>query len=130
VSGTELSDLEALLERVLPDPMGFADRLLSQLMDRLAADNGAAPTIVTGYDAEAHEALADRQLLLAAALGACDCWGQDPHCAVCSGEGRSGWTEPDADLFAEYVEPALSRSPERLRAPNDQDEQPAEGNDP
>jgi hypothetical protein len=47
---------------------------------------------------------------LAAALGACYlCWGEDPHCEQCGGDGRPGWSEPDAELFAEYVQPAVER---------------------
>jgi len=55
------------------------------------------------YDDE----LADRNLTLAAALGACDCWGQDDGCPVCEGVGGPGWLPPDRQLFAAYVYPAM-----------------------
>lgn len=47
---------------------------------------------------------------LAAALGACYlCWGEYPRCEHCGGAGRPGWCEPDAELYAEYVAPAVAR---------------------
>ena len=51
--------------------------------------------------------LAERSLALAEALGACDCWGQDPRCHICEGEGGPGWILPDRRLFATYVQPAI-----------------------
>ena len=111
MSSTELVDLETLLERVLPDPMGFAERVGKQLVDRLSTDlpGGERPVVVSTYESIVHEALLDRNVLLAAALGACDCWGQQVDCPICSGEGRAGWVEPDPGLYAEYVEPAVVR---------------------
>jgi hypothetical protein len=53
------------------------------------------------------EELLDRQTVLAAALGACDCWGQQPECPICHGAGGSGWALPDRQLFASYVQPAV-----------------------
>ncbi|PAU61532.1 hypothetical protein [Pseudomonas indica] len=47
---------------------------------------------------------------LAAALGACYlCWGEDDDCELCGGHGQPGWCEPDAELFAGYVAPAVAR---------------------
>src|SRR5688500_15458651 len=54
------------------------------------------------------EELLDRNSSLAAALGACDCWGAAPHCPICEGEGSPGWMLPDRELFKVYVQPALS----------------------
>lgn len=51
--------------------------------------------------------LLDRNLALAAALGACDCWGQESGCTVCDGAGGPGWLPPDRQLFAAYVYPAM-----------------------
>jgi hypothetical protein len=56
---------------------------------------------------EADDELAERNLALAEALGACDCWGQDPRCHICEGEGGPGWILPDRQLFATYVQPAI-----------------------
>lgn len=53
-----------------------------------------------------YEELATRNAALAAALGACDCWGQ-AECTVCHGTGGPGWTLPDKHLFSYFVRPAL-----------------------
>jgi len=55
-----------------------------------------------------YEELADRNCVLAAALGACDCWGQRVNCPFCDGVGGPGWILPDERLFANYVHPALN----------------------
>jgi hypothetical protein len=127
MSVTELEEVQALLERVLPDPRGFAGRLLQQAMTEYgqfappaAAAYYAAATaedavpgdgvIVTERWAD-DQAPTDINLLLAAALGACECWGQSTHCDLCQGYGSAGWTEPDPDLFDEYVRPAIDRLP-------------------
>ena len=55
-----------------------------------------------------YHTLLERNSVLAAALGACDCWGQDRNCPICEGGGRPGWALPDEPLFAAYVEPAVS----------------------
>jgi len=51
-----------------------------------------------------------RELLarLAMALGACTCFG-NPVCNVCRGEGRPGRNVPDAELFEQFIAPAVSR---------------------
>lgn len=109
MSATELRDVETLLERALPDPMGFLERVLEQLLERLGSDLPSGGTVVTGVDALAHQRLVDGNLLLAAALGACECWGHEPDCRECGGDGVTGWLPPDPQLFRELVAPALSR---------------------
>ena len=62
--------------------------------------------------------LVERNSELAAAVGACDCWGDDPGCRFCEGLGSAGWMPPDRQLFAIYVSPAvrsLRAARERLR---------------
>jgi hypothetical protein len=54
-----------------------------------------------------YEELVERNSALAAALGACDCWGEDIDCPVCDGLGEPGWALPDERLFATYVQPAV-----------------------
>lgn len=124
VSTPELDAVETLLGQVLVNPRGFAERLLEQLLNRYADPGALAPdpapiladdgfsdlasgrSDVTMPSEPGH---ADSNLLLAAALGACDCWGSDVTCPICRGEGRCGWAEPDAELFDEYVAPAAAR---------------------
>lgn len=113
MSGTELTDLEALLIRVISDPSAFGRAVMEQLMDRLAMPSPRpAPVTVPGtlVSDDVHEAMKDRNVLLAAALGACECWGTDFECTECSGRGSAGWRIPDAQLYEEYVGPAISRA--------------------
>lgn len=101
MSTPELAQLETLLEQVLPDPRGYAERVMQQMMARMATGGQA--------DDVTHQALADRNLLFAAAVGACECWAEDQNCPNCGGDGSAGWTDPDPRLFVEYVQPALAR---------------------
>jgi hypothetical protein len=117
MSTTDLGVVEALLERLLPDPRGFADRVLHEIVERLTSelpgrDEAAAdqPAAVPAHDSVAVDLLSDRNVLLAAAVGACECWGEDPDCPICSGRGSAGWTVPDVRLYQDYVEPAIQRS--------------------
>jgi len=60
---------------------------------------------------------------LAAALGACPvCWGDDPRCEVCHGQGGPGSRRPDRALFESLVTPALRR----LRGPQQPQRLPIE----
>jgi hypothetical protein len=57
------------------------------------------------------ETLRVRNDTLAAALGACYlCFGEDPLCPECSGNGEPGSLKPDAAAFRQYVVPALRRA--------------------
>jgi hypothetical protein len=141
---TELDEIQALLDRVLPDPSGFAQRLMVQAMARWgqSASSGASPfyrgangvytagapertkagkTVVSPDEVIVDEAPVDINLLLAAALGACECWGLRQQCPMCSGQGSSGWIQPDAELFTEFVQPAVARSPHIFAADREHD---------
>jgi hypothetical protein len=104
MSTPELVQLESLLEQVLPDPRAYAERVMRQMMARMAPGGPGEQA-----DDDAYQALVDRNLLLAAAVGACECWAEDPGCPNCGGAGSAGWTDPDPQLFIEYVQPALTR---------------------
>ncbi len=126
MSTTELGAVETLLERMLPDPKGFAERVFDQLVERLSSDlpQGAAPAGAPTYDSTATEVLSDRNTLFAAAVGACECWGEDPRCPRCSGHGSPGWMPPDSQLYAEYIAPAVMRSDGRTSGREDTPDQP------
>ena len=54
------------------------------------------------------DALQRRNDDLAAALGACYlCWGEDPQCQVCSGQGKPGSVAPDRPLYRRWIIPAV-----------------------
>jgi hypothetical protein len=119
VSGNELAAVESLLTSVLADPSEFGRRLMEQVMDRLAMAPASSttrpPVTVPGSLAdEPDEEVLDRQILLAAALGACECWGSDPGCHFCGGDGLPGWRPPDPQLYEEFVTPATSRLAEAM----------------
>jgi hypothetical protein len=89
--------------------------LATALGNRLATLMAPKPSSAsTGWPAaglddklDHYEELLARNGVLAAALGACDCWGQHVDCSVCGGIGGPGWIRPDERLFASYVRPAL-----------------------
>jgi hypothetical protein len=132
MSVTELDEVEALLEKVLPDPTGFGRRLLLQVMARLGetaeanggpsfADAKAFYTAAAAEDVTANDTFMaadppaaddtpiDMKMLLAVALGACDCWGLRADCVLCQGHGSAGWTKPDPELFDEFIQPAVAK---------------------
>jgi hypothetical protein len=134
MSTTELDQVQALIERVLPDPGGFAQRLLMQAMARWgqAAGPGAAAseprtsafyTVAASEDAMTSETVmrpehpapagppVDTNMLLAEAVGACECWGLKADCRICQGQGSAGWNQPDPTLFEEFVGPAMTKLP-------------------
>lgn len=110
MSASELAAIETLLFQVLPDPAGFLERAMGELAGRLATPTPSdGPTVVSAEPVAADRALADHNILLSGALGACDCWGQDANCPICAGQGRPGWVDPDPSLYDGYVEPAVRR---------------------
>jgi hypothetical protein len=124
MSATELEDVQALLERVLPDPRGFAGRLLQQAITQYGLVAEPAPgAFYTAEDVTPGEGVivadqwaadqtpVDTNILLAAALGACECWGLEADCDLCQGQGSAGWTQPDPELFEEFVRPATEKLP-------------------
>lgn len=125
MSANELEEVQALIERVLPDPKAFAGRLLQQAITQYgqfaepaatalyvaAAEKGFVPdepVVVTDQRA-VDETSVDINLLLAAALGACECWGSQADCGLCQGQGSAGWIRPEPELFEEFVRPAIDR---------------------
>ncbi len=126
MSTTELDEVSALLQRVLPDPAGFGERLMEQILSRYGiptpdgsvgdepdgtGDDLRAPPVVLApsYAPQSLDSLADSNVLLASALGACDCWGLQDDCVVCRGKGAPGWIQPNVELFQVFVGPAVAR---------------------
>jgi hypothetical protein len=126
MSTTELDEVQSVLKHVLPDPSGYAQRLLRQAVTRwgqgaespagtfyTATIYPASPSEDPGYGSPetpaADEPPVDMNLLLAVALGACECWGLQAGCGRCAGRGAAGWTEPDPNLFEEFILPAAVR---------------------
>ena len=143
MSHAEVPHLDDLLQSVAADPAGLINGMLARVAGQLmpeataANDNDAQPsdliasalgdwlarTITSGNGGQETDSewlshyreLLDRNSALAAALGACECWGQDRSCPVCNGAGIPGWVLPDEGLFAAYVQPAASaRAPVRM----------------
>jgi hypothetical protein len=46
---------------------------------------------------------------VAAALGACECWGEDLQCPHCKGEGEPGYKSVNQRYFRLYVQPCLEK---------------------
>jgi hypothetical protein len=123
MSTTELDQVMALLKRILPDPAGYGERLIQQVvLDWAEAGQRSHPVVPGETVGDSRTALLNHVLrpeepaassdvyaLLASALGACDCWGRRADCPVCNGAGRPGWADPDPELFQEYVGPATAR---------------------
>jgi hypothetical protein len=133
MSRSELQEVQALLVRILPDPSGFAGRLLNQAMGQWGQATGptatafytattaedytattaenftVSETVIAPERPTANEGPVDINILLAAALGACECWGMQADCCLCQGQGSAGWTQPESDLFDEFVRPAIAR---------------------
>ena len=128
MSGTELKDVQALLQRAMSEPRAFAGRLLQQAIaqygqlaepaatafytavaEDFTADFTASETVIVPDEWPASTTRLDTNGLLAAALGACECWGLRAECHRCHGRGSAGWIQPDPELFEEFVRPAISR---------------------
>lgn len=92
---------------------------LAEILTRLATalHSGGQEEIIEVQEVKEDDAPATsndttsaRNLALASALGACDCWGEDARCPVCHGKGRPGWTLPEKPFFDYYVRPAVTHS--------------------
>jgi hypothetical protein len=60
--------------------------------------------------------MAQRNALLAGALGACECWGADADCDTCEGQGAPGFFEPVPAAFEAMVVPLLRARRDLVRA--------------
>lgn len=52
-----------------------------------------------------HEQLKMLNTTAASAVGACECWGKNPGCPVCQGQGRPGTQEVNQAAFGQLIAP-------------------------
>lgn len=113
------ADLHAFKELLARVPMAEEQRSLMELLFSLEqhvdveGEAVRAPQEDAAVSPSVQQELADLREVndtVAAALGACRvCWGGDPGCPACAGQGRAGWRAPDRALFQELVVPAVRR---------------------
>jgi hypothetical protein len=112
VPGVAEDDAETLLAHLLSGR-------LAGLIEGTSAESVADP--IDGSEAAwiAHyDALLHRNRVMARALGACECWGEDPYCPICAGDGLPGWRVPDERHYSRHIRPAVLRlQHERRRHP-------------
>src|SRR5262245_21108965 len=119
-AGLEASEVEAVrsgdVSRVLQTRLG-ANPAVRTMLEAMAANRARdaateAPQEPVGEPEPLHDALRaahDAVTYLAAMLGACGCWGNDPSCDRCLGRGRPGFRPPhDPKTFLSWVSPALA----------------------
>ncbi|WP_405562728.1 hypothetical protein OG418_00365 [Streptomyces phaeochromogenes] len=120
---TTAESLDSLIRETLADPSGAVSWMLQQLAgpalddDLAEALTGRLVGAFTG-GGPTDEAAVERNMVLAAALGACDCWGELAHCETCQEAGTSGWRSRDQAAFDLYIAPAL-RAFERPAPPEE-----------
>lgn len=61
------------------------------------------------------ERMEHRNLFVAGALGACECWGADQACGQCGGWGTPGFFEPEPAAFEAMITPLAQRRSDLLR---------------
>jgi hypothetical protein len=108
-----------------PTVKGFAQLLVSALRDddddvedhaaRRARKRRAAMQRVARFQ-RMFQYMSDRNVFVAGALGACECWGADAACQRCGGRGVSGYHEPDPAAFDLLVLPLVRRRPHLFHA--------------
>jgi hypothetical protein len=111
----------------LPPWAAMGAQLLDALVQRLKGDDTDRPRDEIDPDGPGRAAgparaegrlrrwcrlLARRNDRAARALGACRCWGQNPDCPICGGQGRPGTMEVDPVAFERLVVPLLQAQPE------------------
>ena len=72
------------------------------------AGNGAGQPSTSDLERICADQMA-RNIALAGALGACECWGELAACPACRGHGGPGWRRPDRASFDVFVRPVLHK---------------------
>lgn len=124
-------------ERLAADPGLASNPMIATLMNTFASSVGSdgededddvsatGDAATGGNHRDGHASDADDAALsaramtalrqVAAILGACHCWGQDPDCPDCDGLGEPGYRRPrDPALLIRWVQPSLRRMGLRL----------------
>jgi len=107
---------------VMPPWAVMGVQLLEALMQRLKSDDpedGPEPDAPPGF-ARPDTARLQRTCRFlsrhnewaARALGACRCWGLNPECRRCGGQGGAGTFDVDPQAFAELVLPLFQARPD------------------
>jgi len=88
----------------------LASGLLGKMMDDDAPDASAEVErlrrLVRRFKRE-RVLLRESNRIIAAALGACDCWGADEGCPRCRGAGAPGYLIPVEEAFVSLIVPLL-----------------------
>ena len=116
MSEPNLTDIAAQLG-VTPTPqMQLLAQLLAQRSqpsddgdDERDEEQRAAQERAARRQRRTFEHLREMNQQLAAACGACVCWGRFASCPRCSGLGVAGSADVDPAMFRKHVEPALLR---------------------
>lgn len=115
MSEPNLTDVAAQLG-VTPSPqLQLIAQLLQQQRSRTTDDDErgyeerAERERTTRRQRKAFEHLREMNRQLAAACGACVCWGRFASCPRCGGLGAAGTADVDPAMFRKHIEPALLR---------------------
>ena len=116
--------------------LGITDPLVQKLITMMEAQNEqqatSAPDDLPGHQAgrssvkalkrenellrRSNECLLEQSRMMAAAIGACpECWGEDPACPGCEGDGKPGSFQPHRGCFEVFVLPVVDALREDAR---------------
>lgn len=56
----------------------------------------------------------DVNAAFSSAVGACECWGEDPECEKCGGEGLPGHFKVNEEAFNTYIKPCLGEKVKKI----------------
>ena len=105
---------------------GNKDKLRGQLK-RLTQQNQQLKQRLRHTNQERLELLGYLDYLLelnqgfSAAVGACECWGEDDDCENCHGAGKPGWKPRNEEAFAAMISPVLTKAELSDASPVDAD---------
>ena len=115
--------LKRLIEQQISDKKGQQKEISKELIRRLRIQNKKLLEQVALLREQIKDSKANRNQMmlrldylmklntsLAEALGSCsNCWGENPACTICRGEGYPGWQKINKRLFNLYVLPTIEK---------------------